>query len=150
MSLTTERLTRVMEVAVQHSIEHVEAGRSSEYGVNEVARIRDPSAHAEIMAMRQMMRDQDLDDLAGHSLLATGEPCRLCYRFALDHKVEHIYVAVDAEQVADFGIDYRSSYPALGVDRAQLTGFTSLLPVPEGKTPFIRHLELQRTPLHHL
>lgn len=37
--------------------------------------------------MRQMMREHSLNDLAGHSLLATGELCGLCCRFALEHKV---------------------------------------------------------------
>ena len=155
MSLTTEQLTQAMESAVQHSIDHVEAGglpfvgvvldqagEVSGHGVNEVARTRDPTAHAEIMAMRQTMRDKGLTELAGHALLATGEPCGICYRFALDHGIEHVYVAVDAEQVAAFGIDYRSSYPALGIDRDSLSEFISPLPVAQGSTPFTRYLNI--------
>lgn len=155
MNLTTDHLTQAMASAVQYSIDHVEsgglpfvgvildeAGDVSAHGVNEMARTRDPTAHAEIMAMHRTLRDKGLIDLAGHVLLATGEPCGLCYRFALDHGIEQVYVAVEAERVAGFGIDYRGSYPALGIDRDSLAQFISPLPVAEGGTPFTRYLEL--------
>lgn len=155
MSLSRAQLTGLMESAVRNSRDHVEdggmpfvgfilddAGRLSGHGVNEVASTRDPSAHAEIVAMRQVLQERNLGDLEGYSLLATGEPCGLCYRFALQQKIKHVYIAVDAETVATFGIDYRSSYHALRVDRSSLAGFTSSLPVQDGNAPFTRYLEL--------
>lgn len=158
---TRPHLTALMESAVQHSLDHVEtgglpfaglvadeAGYVSPCGVNEVARTRDPSAHAEIVAMRQTMRDRGLSSLAGHSLLATGEPCGLCYRFALDCGIEHVYIAVDAEAVAQFGIDYRNSYNALQIDRRALSSFISALPVAASRAPFIRYLELNFSGTH--
>lgn len=155
MSLSSTQLAELMDKAVKYSYEHVEHGGLpfvglivddfgyvSACGVNEVTRTRDPSAHAEIMAMRQAMQDKGINDLEGYSLLATGEPCGLCYRFAMRHKVKHIYIAVDAESVANWGIDYRSSYHALRVDRESLIGFTSPLPVALGSAPFARYREL--------
>jgi guanine deaminase len=115
-------LHAVMEKAVDKCTTHVEAGGLpfvgvvvgdagviSEFGVNRVRETGDPSAHAEIVAMREAMALHRLTSLAGATLLATGEPCGLCYRFAIDRRVDAIYVAVDRDEVAAFGFDYRSS-----------------------------------------
>ncbi|TVT50711.1 nucleoside deaminase [Amycolatopsis rhizosphaerae] len=115
-------------------------GYASEYGVNRVHETGDATAHAEIVAMRLALTERGTPDLAGTRLLATGEPCGLCYRFALDQRVEHIYVAVDAETVASWGIDYLAGYPAFGIDRARLRrdGLVRDLPVEAGDEPFQR------------
>lgn len=145
-----------MVEAVDFSFEHVKAGGLpfvgvlvagdgyvSESGVNEVALTGDSEAHAEIVAMRAAMRHRGRADLAGTWLLATGEPCGMCCRFALDHHVERFYVAVDSDTVADHGFDYRASYAAFGVDRSQLTEVTHRLAVPRGLEPFEQYLALR-------
>ncbi|MCI2266023.1 deaminase [Sediminivirga luteola] len=155
MSLSIRELEVLMEDAVAHCIDHVEAGGIpfvgvladnhgyvSAPGVNLVHQTRDPSAHAEIVAMRQALRDLDRTDLKGVSLLATGEPCGLCYRFALQQGISQIYVAVDAGTTAQLGFDYRKSYQALRIDHSDLRGLVTALPVKNGLEPFTRYLEL--------
>ncbi|TQM72053.1 tRNA(Arg) A34 adenosine deaminase TadA [Actinomadura hallensis] len=157
MTWDEEEVAGLMADAVAFGAKHVEAGGLpfvgllladdgyvSDPGVNLVQETGDPSAHAEIVAMRATLRDLGRADLAGSWLLATGEPCGLCYRSALDHRVERVFVAVDADTAAAWGFDYRPSYRALGIDRARLTGFVRRLPVPDGLLPFRRHLELRR------
>ncbi len=146
---TEPELAGLMAEAVEFSIRHVasgglpfvgvisdDCGNQSDFGVNEVHRTGDPSAHAEIVAMRQAMEDRGAPDLRGLRLLATGEPCGLCYRFAIDHGIERIYVAVDADTVAAHGFDYRHSYPAFGIDRSRPTDLVRPLPVERGREPF--------------
>jgi guanine deaminase len=148
-----------MEAAVEFTIRHVESGGLpfvgvlvgddgyvSDHGVNLVQETADPSAHAEIVAMRAAIRDRGSSDLQGTSLLATGEPCGRCYRFAFDRGVDRVYIAVDADTVADWGFDYRHTYPTFGVDRSQLTGIAHRLPVARGLEPFERFLHNRRTP----
>ena len=157
MSWTDAELAGLMEDAVEFSIRHVEAGGLpfvgvligddgyvSAPGVNLVHETKDSAAHAEIVAMRATMRDRGRSDLSGTWLLATGEPCGLCYRFALDHRVERVYVAVDSDAVAEQGFDYRGSYPAFRIDRSVLTGIVHRLPVPRALEPFERFLYLRR------
>ena len=154
MSLPAHELENLMTDAVGHCIEHVEAGGIpfvgvvaddegyvSEPGFNLVHQTRDPSAHAEIVAMRQALRDLDRTDLKGLSLLATGEPCGLCYRFALQQGISQIYVAVDADTAANLGFDYRDSYQALRIDRTHLSKLVTSLPVENGLEPFKRYLQ---------
>ncbi|MET7771746.1 deaminase [Nocardia sp. NPDC005366] len=156
MSWTTADLTALMRDAVAFGVEHVERGGIpfvgvvvgedgyvSPFGVNRVHETGDPTAHAEIVAIRDAMRDRETTDLTGYSLLATGEPCGICYRFALEHRIGRIYVAVFAEEVARFGFDYRTSYRAAQIDRSGLVGSTVIpLTVPDGQAPFHRFLSL--------
>ncbi|WGW12957.1 nucleoside deaminase [Saxibacter everestensis] len=156
MSRTEAEIAGLMADAVEFSLHHVEAGGLpfigvlvgddgyvSDFGVNEVARTGDPTAHAEIVAMRTAMHDLGRSDLEGSWLLATGEPCGLCYSFALDHRADRIYVAVDGDAVTGQGFDYGGSYAAFGIDRAQLAGIIHRIPVARGLAPFERYLDLR-------
>lgn len=156
MSWTAQDLTTLMQRAVAYSVAHVEkgglpfvgvvvgaGGYVSSFGVNRVHETGDPTAHAEIVAMRETIRDHGTDDLSGYSLLATGEPCGLCYRFALDRRIDKIYIAVAGDEVARLGFDYRASYRALRIDRRELAGSAAVpLPVPAGLEPFHRFLAI--------
>lgn len=161
MTWTNTDIATLMVKAVDSSANHVESGGLpfvglvigqdgfiSSYGVNQVHQTGDPSAHAEIVAMRAAMRDCAAVDLAGAWLLATGEPCGLCYHFALAHRIERVYIAVDADTAADWGFDYRGSYPAFSIDRARLRqdGFVHALPVEAGLEPFRRFTHRHRIP----
>lgn len=93
MSISLEQLHREMRTAVDFSTRHVDGGGLpfvgavadnsgiiSRLGVNEVHETGDPSAHAEIVAMRDALSSHGRETLTGTILLATGEPCGLCYR----------------------------------------------------------------------
>lgn len=161
MSLSHIDLETVMRDAVEACIAHVEAGGLpfvgvvvnadgeviSKFGVNRVRETRDPYAHAEIVAIREAMASQGSESLKGATLLATGEPCGLCYRFANEHGIQSIYVAADRDQVAELGFDYRASYTALGITDHQRNGLLHHLPVDRAHEPFTRYLKHQTTNL---
>lgn len=153
-STTPDALVEIMDQAVKWCVEHVEAGGLpfvgvlvdktgiiSDFGVNRVRETRDPSAHAEIVAMREVLNANDREDLSGATLLATGEPCGLCYRFAIDHGVDAIYVAVDRDTAAEWGFDYRTSYPSLGITDGLRSTVFNHLPTERGHEPFSRYLQ---------
>lgn len=155
MSVAASRLQTVMADAVDTCIEHVGTGGLpfvgvvvddsgdviSQFGVNRVQETGDPMAHAEIEAMRDAMAARGLDTLAGTVLLATGEPCGLCYRFAITHGVGAIHVAVDRDEVARLGFDYLASYPALGISDEARGALFRPLPAKRGTKPFIHFLQ---------
>jgi len=156
MSAIETALRSVMDRAVETCLEHVGNGGLpfvgvivdqggkviSEFGVNRVAETGDPTAHAEVVAMRDAMTTYGLDTLTGMVLLATGEPCGLCYRHALDHGIASIYVAVDRDEVAHLGFDYRASYRAFGITDADRAELFRHLPVARGIDPFTHFLHL--------
>ncbi|MFE2754478.1 nucleoside deaminase [Actinosynnema sp. NPDC059335] len=78
-------------------------------GVNRVLVERDPTAHAEVVALRAAAKT-DPALVAESVLLASGEPCGMCYRAAFDHGVTTVYYAVSADEAARYGFDYRASY----------------------------------------
>lgn len=156
MSAAETALRSVMDQAVKSCIQHVDTGGLpfvgvvvnqagqvlSGFGTNQVAETGDPMAHAEVVAMREAMTGHGIEDLTGTVLLATGEPCGLCYRYATDHGIEAIYVAADRDEVAAYGLDYRTSYPAFGITDNQRNALFRSLPVAHAIEPFTRYLKL--------
>ncbi|WP_019927369.1 deaminase [Nocardia sp. BMG111209] len=151
-------LENLMGRAVEHSIRHVRSGGipfvgqlvsddgyRSEFGVNRVRETGDPTAHAEIVAMRRTLRERAVTDLRGTRLLATGEPCAMCYRFATQHRVESIHFAVDAATAARWGFDYRSGYAQLGIDPRRAAHTVEFLPVGRALEPFHLYRNLHGT-----
>lgn len=156
MRTASNALGSVMAQAVAACVAHVNAGGlpfvgvvvnadgevASEFGVNRVVETGDQSAHAEVVAMRDAMTSGGLTTLAGYALLATGEPCGLCYRYAIDRGVEAIHVAVNRDEAAGFGFDYRPSYRMFGIDNVVREALFRPLPVEHGTEPFTRYLQL--------
>lgn len=79
-------------------------------GVNLVNEHCDPTAHAEIEAIRNACSMLKTPHLSGKSLYASGEPCALCYIAAKWAGITHIYFASDRHEAAKEGFDYRWSY----------------------------------------
>ena len=116
------------------------------FGVNRVEETGDPRAHAEIEAMRDVIASRGSEALVGALLLATGEPCGLCYRFAISSGIGAIYVATDRYEVAHHGFDYRHSYRALDISDATREKLFHPLPVPGSAEPFRRYRRIHRPP----
>lgn len=91
-------------------------GRVVGRGVNKVLENHDPTAHAEIEAIREAGRCVGRTNLSGMILLASGEPCALCYMSALYSGITRIVFAVDRHEAAACGFDYRHTYALLAGD----------------------------------
>ncbi|MEV4419911.1 nucleoside deaminase [Patulibacter sp. NPDC049589] len=112
-----------LERVVQRSLECVEdggipfaaivvdaEGRILGSGVNRVIADHDALAHAEVVAMRDAARRGGRRALLDCVLVASGEPCGLCYLAARHFGVGRIVFAADRHAAAAHGFDYRSSY----------------------------------------
>ena len=53
-------------------------GRVVSASGNRTRELRDPTAHAEVLALREACRLHESDRLPGHSLWVTLEPCAMC------------------------------------------------------------------------
>ena len=67
-------------------------------GIERTRATRDPSAHAEVEAIRQACRHLDTLDLRGCSLYSTVEPCVLCGYAIRRTGVAHVFYGVPAGQ----------------------------------------------------
>lgn len=116
-------LDSLVDSAVQLSVDHVldggipfaalivdQKGTILGTGVNQVVDNLDPTAHAEVTAIRDACKHLTQTNLRGATLIASGEPCALCYMSALWSGIDQIIYAVDRDKAAAAGFDYRWTY----------------------------------------
>lgn len=74
-------------------------------GVNRVTRDLDPTAHAEVCAIRNACREIGTFDLTGFTLVSSCEPCPLCLAASLWARVDSVFYAADRTDAAAAGFD---------------------------------------------
>lgn len=79
-------------------------------GVNRVTLDLDPTAHAEVVAVRAAARVLGTHVLAGTTLVSSCEPCPLCLSAALWARVDGVVYAADRDDAAHGGFDDRAFY----------------------------------------
>ena len=72
-------------------------------GHNTVLRDNDPTAHAEIMTIRQAARELGSWDLSGCEIYSTTEPCPMCFAAIHWARIDAIYMGTRIEDVAAMG-----------------------------------------------
>ncbi|MCV2393655.1 nucleoside deaminase [Actinotalea sp. M2MS4P-6] len=87
-------------------------------GQNRVTRDNDPTAHAEVMAIRAACRRLGSFSLAGSVLYSSCEPCPLCLAAALWARIDRVVFAADRDDAARAGFDDRAFYELQGQDPA--------------------------------
>jgi tRNA(Arg) A34 adenosine deaminase TadA len=102
-------------------------------GVNRVTRDLDPTAHAEVVAIRAACRELGTYVLSGSVLVSSCEPCPLCLAAALWARVDGVVYAADRNDAAEGGFDDRAFYElfdrprdtwSVPVRQVQVTGST--------------------------
>ncbi|MBT2530610.1 nucleoside deaminase [Arthrobacter sp. ISL-48] len=98
-------------------------------GVNRVTRDNDPTAHAEVVAIRTAAAASASYDLHGAVLYTSCEPCPLCLASALWARIGRVYFAADRHGAAAAGFDDALFYDYFAGARPEL------LPVTRGDIP---------------
>jgi len=112
-----------MQQAVQLALEGVRAGEGGPFaalivrdgkvlatGCNQVTSRNDPTAHAEIVAIRTACAAQQSFSLAGCELYTTCEPCPMCLAAAYWARVDRIVFACERADAARAGFDDAAIY----------------------------------------
>ena len=86
-------------------------------GQNRVTATLDPTAHAEVVAIRAACLAVQDFSLAGATLYASCEPCPLCLSAALWARVHRVVYAADRHDAARGGFDDREFYELFSRDR---------------------------------
>jgi guanine deaminase len=121
-----------MARAIQLAIENVRSGRGGPFGcvivkdgnivaeaANQVTATNDPTAHAEILAIRRACEKLGSFELAGCDLYTSCEPCPMCLSASYWARVDKIYFASLAEDAARSGFDDSAIYAEIAKPRAQ-------------------------------
>ena len=84
-------------------------------GCNDVIALQDPTAHAEIQAIRQACQHLSHFHLEGCVLYCSCEPCPMCLAAAYWARLEGIYFAASREDAARMGFADALIYAELGL-----------------------------------
>ena len=91
-------------------------------GVNAVPTTNDPTAHAEMVAIRRTCANLGTYVLAGCTVYTTGEPCPMCYAAAWWARIDCIYYSSTIKDALEYGaFDDEAIYEAVtkpGPERA--------------------------------
>ncbi|MEP6481381.1 MAG: nucleoside deaminase [Rhodoglobus sp.] len=87
-------------------------------GLNRVTATLDPTAHAEVVAIRAACQAVGDFTLAGATLYTSCEPCPLCLSAALWARVDRVVYAADRDDAARGGFDDREFYELFARDRS--------------------------------
>jgi len=74
-------------------------------GLNRVTADLDPSAHAEVSAIRNACKGLGTFDLSGAVLYTSCEPCPMCLATSLWARIDRVYFAANRYDAADAGFD---------------------------------------------
>jgi guanine deaminase len=121
-----------MARAIQLSIDNVFSGRGGPFGAviakdgqivaeaaNQVTFRNDPTAHAEVTAIRQACDKLRRFDLQGHEIYTSCEPCPMCLGAIYWARIDRIYFASDAADASQAGFDDSLIYRELARDHSQ-------------------------------
>ena len=104
-------------------------------GINQVTRDNDPTAHAEVVAIRAAAAACANFDLSGSVLYASCEPCPLCLAASLWARVDRVYFAADRFAAAAAGFDDAVFYDYFDGTRPDLMPVRQTV-VPASDLPF--------------
>ena len=112
-----------MDLAVNLASGHMHAGAGGPFGAiivhqgivigrgwNQVTSGNDPTAHAEISAIRDACRQRSTFSLAGSVIYTTCEPCPMCLAAIWWARIDTIYYASTRDDAAQIGFDDAALY----------------------------------------
>jgi guanine deaminase len=115
-----------MREAIQQAVENVRSGRGGPFGAivvkdgrviatgaNLVTAANDPTAHAEVNAIREACRALGTFQLAGCEIYTSCEPCPMCLGAIYWARPDRVYFAATASDAADAGFDDSFIYEEL-------------------------------------
>ena len=88
-------------------------------GQNEVTSAHDPTAHAEVCAIRAACRAAGDFSLAGAEIYSSCEPCPMCLSAVYWARLDRLYFAATRSDAAEIGFDDAFLYTELTLDPAQ-------------------------------
>lgn len=124
----------------------VREGKVVGHGCNRVAPENDPTAHAEVVAIRTACRTIQSFRLDGCILYASCEPCPMCLAASYWARLEQVYYSATSQDAtdADFDDGWISRELTLPAARRSLS-MQQLLPAEAGRAFDLWHKKHDRT-----
>ncbi len=110
-------------------------------GVNRVTSQHDPTAHAEVQAIRKACSELNTFDLTGLDIYASCEPCPMCLGAIYWAHLDHLYFAGTKDDAARIGFDDAFIYKELPLPIHERKLPTEAMMNAEAQAPFVAWLE---------
>ena len=88
-------------------------------GVNQVTLHNDPTAHAEIIAIREACKAKNIFNLSGFELYTSCEPCPMCLSAIYWAHIDKIYYGNSREDAAKINFDDKFIYEEFKLNMSQ-------------------------------
>ena len=98
-------------------------------GVNQILTTNDPTAHAELLAIRAASQHLGTANLAGCTVFASGQPCPMCMAAMRMAGVGSVYYAHSNEDGEQYGLSTAAIYADLALPFAEQTMNIQYVPV---------------------
>jgi tRNA(Arg) A34 adenosine deaminase TadA len=130
-----ERAERFMRRAIELGRKGLEAGDGGPFGTvivkdgevvgegwNRVVGTNDPTAHGEMVAIRDACKQAKAFSLKGCDLYTSGEPCPMCLSAIYWARVDRVFYGFSVQDAADVGFDDRVIFEQLAtpLDRRKI------------------------------
>ena len=106
-------------------------------GVNRVTSQHDPTAHAEVQAIRKACSELNTFDLTGLDIYASCEPCPMCLGAIYWAHLDHLYFAGTKDDAACIGFDVAFIYKERPLPIHERKLPTEAIMNAEAQAPFV-------------
>jgi guanine deaminase len=138
-----------MQEAVQVAVDNVLSGQGGPFGAlvvkegqiigrgsNRVTSLNDPTAHAEVQAIREACAHLNHFQLTGCEIYTSCEPCPMCIGAIYWARPDAVYYACSKEDAAAIGFDDQFIYEQLALPMEQRSIVMKRITPPDYKRPF--------------
>lgn len=126
--MSTEEKNKFMLEAIKKAGENINTNIGGPFGAvvvrngkiiasvgNRVTSTNDPTAHAEVVAIREACKELDTFDLSGCEIYASCEPCPMCLGAIMWARIDKLYYAADRIDASRAGFDDELFYTELAL-----------------------------------
>lgn len=119
-------MNEFMEIAIQEALEGMTCDDGGPFGAvivkngeiisrahNEVVKTNDPTAHAEVVALRKASRILGRFDLSDCEIYSSCEPCPMCFAAIHWAKIKKLYYGSTREDAANIDFDDQYIYDVI-------------------------------------
>jgi len=126
--MTINNKEKYMLEAIKKADENIKTGKGGPFGAvvvrngeiiaavgNCVTSTNDPTAHAEVVAIREACKALDTFDLSGCEIYASCEPCPMCLGAIMWSRIDKLYYAANRNDASRAGFDDELFYSELAL-----------------------------------
>ena len=130
--MLSEDRKKFMLAAINKAEENILTGKGGPFGAvvvkdgkiiaavgNRVTSTNDPTAHAEVVAIREACIALETFDLTGCEIFASCEPCPMCLGAIMWARIDKLYFAADRIDASRAGFDDELFYSELALPQSQ-------------------------------